>query len=284
MKGVSFNTDSGLAIAADVGGSPSAPPVVLLHGGGQTRHSWKQTFQKLVARGYYVISIDLRGHGESDWSADQDYTLDAFSNDLFSIVSKLSNKPALVGASLGGLASLLCQANSLQLARALILVDVAPQIETEGVEKIIKFMKANPAGFASVEAAFEATQKYNPNRQRSKSTSGILNNLRTGDDGRLYWHWDPSFLSGDHREKAKESSQRLLNAASKITIPTLLIRGQHSDVVSKAGVNELWEKIPHMDFIEIEGAGHMVAGDENNTFTSAILRFLDKHHRTEAAH
>ncbi|MGH7818433.1 MAG: alpha/beta fold hydrolase, partial [Candidatus Binatia bacterium] len=91
-----------MRIAADGFGDPAAPPVLLLPGGGQTRHAWGDTGRVLGERGWYALACDLRGHGDSDWPADADYSTEAFVGDLESVVRQLGGPAVLVGASLGG--------------------------------------------------------------------------------------------------------------------------------------------------------------------------------------
>src|SRR5579862_6198716 len=130
---IDFRGVGGIRLAADAWGEPSAPPVVLLHGGGQTRHSWGTTARALADRGWRAYTVDLRGHGESEWAADGDYTLDAFAGDIVAVVAALDQRPALVGASLGGVSSMTAIAESPEpIATALVLVDVAPRIEDSG--------------------------------------------------------------------------------------------------------------------------------------------------------
>lgn len=102
-----YLVDDGVALTADVGGDPSAPAVILSHGGGQTRHSWGMAMTRLLADGYQVINVDARGHGDSDWSPAGDYRIERLAADLHAIAATLSSPPALVGASMGGAASLI---------------------------------------------------------------------------------------------------------------------------------------------------------------------------------
>src|SRR4051812_35491868 len=120
----------GIRLAADVDGPEGAPPVVLLHGGGQTRHAWGTTLSALAGRGWRAYTVDLRGHGDSAWDPEGDYTLDAFAGDVAALATGFDQPPALVGASLGGISSLAAIAESPEpIASALVLVDVAPTIE-----------------------------------------------------------------------------------------------------------------------------------------------------------
>lgn len=272
---------NGLPLAADVGGSPDRPAVVLLHGGGQTRHAWSKAFKRLVAEGYHAISYDARGHGGSGWAEDGDYSTDAMVADLKAVIATLRAPPALVGASMGGITSLTTIGESaFPLATALVLVDVAPTIERKGVEAIRRFMTANPGGFASLEEAADAVAAYNPGRPRPRDPSGLMKNLRRGDDGRLYWHWDPRIIAVSQEEHVAyldAYEARMSGAARNVKVPTLLVRGSQSDVVSLEGAQRLRELIPQAEIADIAGAGHMVAGDRNDAFNDAVVDFLARH-------
>lgn len=261
-------------LTADVGGDPQSQAVVLLHGGGQTRRAWGSTARALIEAGYYVVSLDLRGHGESDWDVNGDYSLDLQVEDLRAVLRKFTAPPVVVGASLGGLIALVTVGETpARIASRLILVDVTPMIDPEGEARIIGFMKAHPQGFASVEEAAEAVATYLPHRPRPSSTAGLKRNLRLGDDGRYYWHWDPRLFDRLH---ASPQQQRLRYeaAARNVRIPTLLIRGQHSELVNPENVRHFRELIPTASFVDVAGAHHMVAGDRNDIFSAAVLRFL----------
>lgn len=266
----------GLSLAADVGGDPTHPPVILMHGGGQTRHSWQMAALRLVRKGYYVISLDLRGHGESDWAPDGNYSIDIFIDDLKSIIATLSAPVTLVGASLGGVIALVALGECRELpVSALVLVDIVPRMQKKGAERIREFMGGNPEGFASIEEAVNAVARYLPNRPRSNNNEGLLKNLRDGMNGRLYWHWDPKFLSKMQNEiEIVDISRRMEDAARHISTPTLIVRGQASDVVSDEGVEHLRQLIRHAQCVSVEDAGHMVAGDKNDKFNAAVEHFL----------
>ncbi|AOE86715.1 alpha/beta fold hydrolase [Pseudomonas sp. TCU-HL1] len=272
MRKMRFKGAAGVSLAADVGGDPDRQPVVLLHGGGQTRHSWKNTAQRLVDRGYHTVSLDLRGHGDSDWSHDQDYSLDLFVADLREVLGTLRRPPVLVGASLGGLTSLLAIGEARQPARGLVLVDVVPRIEAEGAAEILRFMQAAPNGFENLQEAADAVSAYLPHRQRPTDFAGLERNLRLCADGRYRWHYDPAFTSPDNQRT--RHAERLEAAASGVGIPTLLIRGGASRLVSEKGVKQLLAQIPHARLANVAGADHMVAGDSNDAFNDALFDFL----------
>lgn len=272
-----FTGTSGNRLVADVGGPISGPPVILLHGGGQTRHSWGKAQRDLIDAGYFVISLDARGHGESDWIKNGDYALDGQVGDLVAVIREVGGKPALVGASMGGVNSLIVSGENPGLASALVLVDVTPRLEPAGVAHIHNFMAANLDGFASLEEVAEAVASYNPARPKPTSLDGLRKNLRLRENGRWYWHWDPKIIAGDRGDKLANIAARMEAATRKVTIPAMLVRGKQSDVVSMAGVAELRARIPHLEFADIEGAGHMIAGDKNDVFNAAVTGFLLRH-------
>ena len=266
---------AGLKLAADVAGDPMAQPVVMLHGGGQTRHSWGALTETLAGNGYHAMTVDMRGHGESDWAPDGDYTLDRFADDVHGLLAGLSHPPGLIGASLGGLSALMASAGlGRDRIRGLVLVDIAPKVEAEGVQRIRQFMHAHINGFDSYEQVVEAVSAYMPNRKSKPKSEGLRKNLRTGEDDRLYWHWDPVFVTGNRTPSSVSNVERLRDAAGVIQVPTLLVRGKMSDVVSEEGVRDFLELIPGSRAIDVSGAGHMVSGDQNDVFNEAILSFL----------
>lgn len=271
-----FTGYQGLGLCADVGGDPSQQPVILLHGGGQTRHSWGKAARELIKRGYYVINLDLRGHGDSEWSANGDYRLSAFVDDLKGVIATLTQPPALVGASLGGVMSLLTIGeDNAPAVSALVLVDVVPRMSAEGIKHIGDFMSGNLDGFSNIDEAADAVAKYLPGRARPSNPDGLMKNLRRKGNGRLYWHWDPAFQSNRNNVR-DELFQRMEMASRQVKVPTLLVRGQQSEVVTHEGAAHLLELIPHAEFLDIEGAGHMVAGDKNDQFNAAIEQFLER--------
>ncbi|WP_454690460.1 alpha/beta fold hydrolase [Achromobacter aloeverae] len=277
----------GVRIAGDSWGDPQGPLVILQHGGGQTRHAWKGTGQALGDAGYHAVAFDARGHGDSDWAQDGAYGQDAMVQDLRHVVHALGDRPCiLVGASMGGGTSLVAAGEGAVRTRALVLVDIAARIELEGVEHIEAFMCRNPDGFGSLEEVADAIASYQPHRPRPASLRGLAKNVRRGIDGRLYWHWDPRFLAGQRDLEGRQS--RLETCARALTMPTLLVKGGRSDVLSDEGVRQFKALAPHCEYVNIASAGHMVAGDRNDAFGVAVLAFLARffpgRHQEEIKH
>ncbi len=276
QRPIAFRGSGGVALRGDAWGSPADAPVLLLHGGGQTRHAWGGTAVEIARRGWYAISIDQRGHGDSDWAPDGAYDFQAFADDVTAVVESLARAPVLVGASLGGLAALIAEAQTTApFSKALVLVDIAPRMERTGIERIHGFMTANPDGFETLEDAADAVASYLPQRRRPKDLSGLAKNLRRGDDGRYRWHWDPRFLGTvSKRRRSSGIPATLEGFARSLTVPTLLVRGRMSDLLSEQGAREFLGFVPHARFVDVSGAGHMVAGDRNDAFTRAVVDFL----------
>lgn len=262
-------------LAAETVGEEAAPPAILLHGGGQTRHAWGGTALALARDGWRAISIDQRGHGDSEWVEDGDYGFEAFAADVDAVARSLDTPPVLIGASLGGIASLIAVGELGTPARALILVDVAVRIERDGVNRIVDFMTARPDGFESLDEVADAIAEYLPHRRRPTDLSGLSKNLRRGEDGRYRWHWDPRFMIGrPPRTLDAGAPQRMETAARNLALPTLLVRGRLSDLLSQEGARHFLELVPHSHFADVSEAGHMVAGDRNDLFTGAVTSFL----------
>jgi len=274
---LTFRVGGGLELVADAHGDPSAPPVLLLHGGGQTRRAWGGTAAALAARGFHAVALDLRGHGESDWAPDGDYTVDAFAADVRAVAARLGGRPALIGASLGGLAALIAEGEAATPgASAVVLVDITPRVQPEGVDRIVTFMTGHPDGFATLEEAAEAVAAYVPHRPRPKDVAGLRKNLRLGADGRYRWHWDPRLMTGERRIGASRDPERLDRAARGLRVPTLLVRGRMSDVVAEEDARHFLALAPDARYVDVSDAGHMVAGDRNDPFTAAVVEFLTR--------
>ncbi|MGE0386528.1 MAG: alpha/beta fold hydrolase [Gammaproteobacteria bacterium] len=268
-----WNGHAGVRIAGDEWGDPGGPLVILLHGGGQTRHAWKGAGRLLGGAGYHAIALDARGHGDSDWAPDGEYGQDAMVRDLVCVVEALGGRrPVLVGASMGGGTSLVAVGEDRVDATALVLVDVAPRIEDEGVGNINSFMVRNLDGFDSLEQVAEAIASYQPHRKRPRNLDGLAKNVRLGADGRYHWHWDPRFLGGFENNDRRRG--RLEACAARLTLPTLLVRGAMSDLLSEEGAQDFLRLCPHAGYVNVAGAAHMVAGDHNDAFTSSVVEFL----------
>ncbi len=255
--------------------------VLLLHGGGQNRHSWDRVAHYVAARGWLAITLDQRGHGDSDWSVDRMYSSSDFADDVVAVVDQIAganggqSRPVLVGASLGGIASLIASARRAEGVGGLVLVDIAPRTERLGTDRVREFMRSGLHGFAGLDEAAKVVARYKGRGSANVNHDRLKRSLRFGNDGLWRWHWDPEFVTSTDREDSEARREILLEYARGVQVPTLLIRGTKSNVVSLEGAAELKVAMPHARVVTVEGAGHMVASDDNANFSLSLLTFLE---------
>ncbi|KUI00773.1 peroxidase [Mycolicibacterium acapulense] len=277
------SANDGVTIVADRIGDPAAPAVVFLHGGGQTRRSWGRAAAAVAERGWQAVTVDFRGHGESDWSADGDYRVTTFARDVLEVLGELPDRPVIVGASLGGFTAMLLAGELAPgTVRAIVLVDIVPDMNQSGASRIHDFMAEKmTSGFASLDEVADTIQQYNPHRPRPADLNGLKTNLRER-DGRWYWHWDPKFIDGTAALPPIEVTEvdrmhAAVDAILRNGVPMLLVRGQMSDLVTEERAREFLGRFPDVDFVDVGGAGHMVAGDRNDAFAEAVVNFVIRH-------
>ena len=289
VRTVRISATDGLELTADEWGDPSRPPVLMCHGAGQNRHAWKATAETLARRGWFVVTVDARGHGDSDWSAEALYDSEDIGRDIVVLLRRFKSRPVIVGASMGGMASLAAQRTATdQLYAAVVLVDITPDFDIEGARRIIAFMSGNPDGFANLDEAADAIAAYNPHRPRPAEPSGLNRVLRQRSDGRWIWRWDPAYVTSkpgfgsddeDTMAAHMERTRRIMaEGAQAVTVPMLLVRGGQSDLVTPQAVQNFRELVPEAEFVDVAGTGHMVAGDDNDAFTEAVAEFLTRQH------
>ena len=247
----------------------------MLHGGGQNRFSWKNTGQVLADKGFHVVALDSRGHGDSDRAPDADYAVDTLTADVMRVLDAIGRPVVLIGASMGGLTGILAanQAGPEKVTR-LVLVDVVPRFEKNGSARIRDFMLSGLHGSTRSRRPPTPSPPTCRTGAKPRSPEGLKKNLRLR-DGRWHWHWDPAFMTkpGDDPELRTENFEQ---AAADLTIPVLLIRGKLSDVVSPEGVEHFLATVPHAEFVELSGAGHTAAGDDNDAFSDVVVAFATR--------
>ena len=277
---VTFSGHDGITLVADEwnrgADTVGHPTILMLHGGGQNRHSWKNTGQILADEGLHVVALDSRGHGDSDRSPDADYSVATLTADVMRVLDAVGRPVMVIGASMGGLTGILVadEAGPDRVTH-LVLVDVVPRFEKDGSARIRDFMMGSLDGFDSLEQAADAIAAYLPYRTKPRNPEGLKKNLRLR-DGRWYWHWDPAFMTkpGDDPELRTEKFE---HAAASLTIPVMLIRGKLSDVVSPEGVEHFLTTVPNAEFVELSNAGHTAAGDDNDAFSDVVVGFVKRH-------
>jgi pimeloyl-ACP methyl ester carboxylesterase len=277
---VKFRGADDLVLIADEWnrGAPSAagrPTILLLHGGGQNRFSWKNTGQILADAGFHVVALDSRGHGDSDRATNANYSVDALCDDTLAVLDQIGQPVILIGASMGGMTGMLvADLAGPEKVTKLVLVDVVPRYDKDGSARIRDFMASGMNGFETLDEAADAVAAYLPYRTKPRSPEGLKKNLRRR-DGRWYWHWDPAFLTAPDDDRFVRM-QKLEQSVIDLTIPILLIRGKLSDVVSPEGVQDFLQKVPRAEFVELSEAGHTAAGDDNDAFSEVVVQFVSR--------
>lgn len=270
-----FTTPEGISLATDIAGDPWKPRLIFVHGGGQSRRSWRRALRNMAISGFSVVSFDLRGHGESAWSTDGDYTLEAHVRDLTAIVRAMPSRPSLIGASLGGRVALETAARlGPELVKGLVLVDLTPKLHPAGMQRVQNFLKISMNGFDTIEDAAAVLEKY-AERQIGHNYFRLRNSIRTDLDGRIYWRWDPQ--AATEKSLARPDIEDLLtDAASRLQIPTLLVRGTESDLVTDDCVAHFRQTLPSAEVVDIAGGGHLMKTQDLTVFCEATIDFLKR--------
>jgi pimeloyl-ACP methyl ester carboxylesterase len=253
-------------------GSRSAPPLLCLHGITQTAHSWDEVAAALSSE-YRVICLDQRGHGDSDWAPNGEYNRRAMAGDIDAISDELGlSKFLLCGMSMGGINSITFSAAHPEKVRALVIVDVSPEIKTEGVQNIRSFITASDE-LDSFEAFVERAHQFNPRRSLENIRSRLSHNLKQLPSGKWTWKYDKALRSGGRGFDASGLLD-LWDDVARIRAPTLIVKGAESDILSADSAAKLQAAIPGSRLAEIPGAGHSVMGDNPEAFVAAVRGFL----------
>ena len=269
-----FVTANGMRFHYLEWGSAANPPMLLLHGFAQTCHSWD-----FVALGfsddYRVIVLDQRGHGDSDWAADGDYSPETQQNDISAVVNEIGLEDfTLMGLSMGGRNSFTYAANNPDRVRALVIVDAGPQNMQQGTQNIRNFVQQDDE-LDSVDAFVERVLKYNPRRPPEQIRGSIMHNLKQLPNGKWTWKYDKRLRRPGRRMGSDpETEKRLWGYLEALQCPTLLVRGGASDIIAMDTADKMHAVIPNSQLATIEGAGHLVMGDSPAGFQRAVTEFL----------
>jgi pimeloyl-ACP methyl ester carboxylesterase len=250
-------------------GTDGMPPLLCLHGITQTAHSWDEVAPAL-ARSHHVRALDQRGHGDSSWARDGDYRVETQSHDVEAFVRHLGAKPTiLIALSMGGLNAIVLAARAPELVRALVVVDIAPEVERKGVEHIRDFVVTNDE-LESFDTFVERAHAFNPRRSIENIRDRLRHNLKRLPNGRWTWKYDPVL-----RNPARVGSDlsTLWERIAAIRCPVLIVRGGESDVLAPA-VAKRFAELARAEVRTVAGAGHSVMGDNPDGFLAAVEPFL----------
>ena len=258
-------------------GGPYSTPVLMLHGFAQTCHSWDFTALSLCDR-FRVIALDARGHGDSQWAQDGDYSPEAHQRDLHAFVQALGlGDPVLMGLSMGGRSSFTYAAVHPERIKALVIVDAAPEHQRSGSDAVRRFVQGSDE-LDSIDQFVERARRYNPNPRRSPEQirGSLLHNLMQLPNGKWTWKYDKALRSPGGRPSPDPGlTRRLWVYMDEIKCPTLVVRGAESKVVSQETAEEMCSRLSLGQLAVVEGAGHLVPGHNPSGFNRAVAQFLD---------
>ena len=258
-------------------GNAGAPGMLLLHGFAQTCHSWDFVALAFCDR-YHVVALDQRGHGDSDWAEDGDYSPEAQQGDIAAVVSAIGLRDfVLMGLSMGGRNSFTYAATHPDDVRALVVVDAGPQNMRTGSQKIRNFVQQEDE-LDSVEDFVQRVLAYNPLRDPVQVRGSIMHNLKQLPTGKWTWKYDRRFRQpgGRRFQQDPEMTQRLWRYMESLTCPTLVVRGAQSDIIALDTADGMHKRIPDGRMATVEKAGHLVMGDNPSGFERAVTEFLSE--------
>ena len=263
-------------------GPRAAPVVILLHGFAQNAHSWDYTTLALGQK-YRVISLDARGHGDSDWAADSDYATAAHQRDLDRFIEQFDGVPVtLIGLSMGGRTSYLYASRRPAKVRGLIIVDSgppgakAPNSRQSGARRIMDFVTL-PDELDTWDEFVERIHQYNPRRSVQEVRDTLIHKVRQAPNGKWTWKYDRVLRRPD-RPREVVSADEQWRRVEDIACPTLVVRGAESDILARTTASEMAARMQNCQFVEVEGAGHLVPGDNPKRFIAVVTEWLDELH------
>lgn len=268
---VEFRGSGGVKLRGEAFGVPTHPPVLLLPAGGQHHRSLIEVARALGAAGRYAICLDLRGHGVSEWSSAGEYSLEAYVDDIRLVLQQFEQRPVLISTAISGINAVIALGETQDPScSGLVLAGVSDQMNREEMRTAVRLLREQASGFDTEEEAVIARRELRPFEQPQ---TDVASELRTGDDGRLYWHWDPRMLGA---YDVRRAMQRFKAALKNIRVPTLIVRGGLSQLISEESAENLRDLIPAAELVNLEQAGHLAATDDHDGFNAALLEFLER--------
>ncbi|MFQ5521810.1 MAG: alpha/beta fold hydrolase [Candidatus Methylomirabilia bacterium] len=257
-------------------GAPPAPTLVLLHGFTGHARTWDH-FAESAADRFRVLTLDQRGHGDSDWAPDADYGATSMAGDLEAFVDALCpGRFSLLGLSMGGRVSIVYAGAHPERVERLILVDIGPDIAPEGMRRILTTVSTVPEELESEEQAYQLLRAADPRYSEPLLRHRVKHSLTRLPNGKLAWKYDKAL-----RDRAGRGGRDLPNLwpdLARIACPTLIIRGAESDVLSPHTAKRMLETIKEARLVEVPEAGHAVVGDQPETFAQVARDFLLNDH------
>ena len=254
-------------------GTSGQRPILFLHGGALTAHTWDLCCLALRDE-FHCMALDQRGHGDSDWAPDADYSIGAQREDVRGFAEAMGlGQFVLVGMSMGAINGLAYAIAYPETLSALVLIDAGPNVRHPGSSRIRDFVNggANPE---SLEAIIDRALAFNPRRDPLILRRSLMHNLRRQDDGNWVWKYDRRRFQSMGGERHGEERRGLAGGLANVTCPTLVVRGAESDVFLDEDADRLAAGLPDGRWVKIPKAGHTVQGDNPKDLVAALRMFL----------
>ncbi|HJU16438.1 MAG TPA: alpha/beta hydrolase [Stellaceae bacterium] len=256
-------------------GTPGLPPMLFLHGGALTAHTWDLCCLSLRAE-YHCLALDQRGHGDSDWEPEADYSIAAQREDIKGFVDQLGlDRPILVGQSMGAINALAFAVHYPERLSALVMIDAGPEVRRQGSRRIREFVH-DVAEAPSLDDIIARALAFNPRRDPTILRRSLMHNLRQTPEGGWSWKYDRRRFQRIDHETHRAERQSLAEGLARVTCPALVVRGGDSDVFLDEDAAHLASRLPHGRAVTIPEAGHTVQGDNPKALVAALRSFLSK--------
>lgn len=256
-------------------GTKGKPPIVFLHGGALTAHTWDLCCLAL-REDFHCYALDQRGHGDSDWAPEGDYSIAAQVSDVRGFIDKIGlDQFVLVGMSMGAINALAYAINHSDRLSHLVIIDAGPEMRRPGSSRIRDFVN-DVADAVSIEAIIERALEFNPRRDPKILRRSLMHNLRQQADGTWRWKYDRSRFQRLDHETHRAERAGLADGLAQIACPTLVVRGGESDVFHEEDAERLAARLPNGRNVTIPRAGHTVQGDNPKGLVAELRRFLAK--------
>jgi esterase len=257
-------------------GTTGRRPIVFLHGAALNAHTWDVVCLTLRQQ-YHCHAVDQRGHGESAWAEDADYSREAHCGDLEAFVQQLGlDQFVLVGHSMGGFNAFNYAFRHSPRLAALVLVDAGPSMLGKGARKIVDFV-SQTAELDSLDEVMQKAIEFNPRRNPQLLRRSLLHNFRQKPDGKWVRKSDLRMWHANmNREYDRERLKERFQQTGRVQCPTLIVRGGLSDVFTAEDGQNLAREFPNGHYAQVGEAGHTVQGDNPRVLAEVLSRFLDK--------
>jgi len=265
---------SSLKFAARVWGAPDAPVLLCLHGTSMQSSAWT-ALGSALHRQWRVIALDMRGHGRSDKPA-SGYALSDYAHDVKIVLDALGvAKTSLIGSSLGTQVAIEFAAHHPDRVNQLILSDPSCLIDQSAIDHYVALHRSRPRTFANWEAAM-AFSKTLPQRQRFSDAvhdHTLQGDLQVTSSGALEWCYALDPILQTFRALTVDQTASII----AVQAPVLILRGQHSHVLTRDNALQLRKRFARAELIEISDSSHTIWGDQPQALAREVEHFLLHH-------